>query len=166
MLNEPRNTLGRTEEAVEMVVADPALIDDLYCCYFQPDEWVRLRVSSSFKRLWRADEGMVAPFIEGFVSEVSKIDQPSVNWTFAQMCDELGHLLSDQQRSEATGQLKGYLDNSDDWIVQNSSIETLSRWASEDAALKHWLMPKLHTFTQSPRKSVARRASKWLDKLS
>ena len=89
MLDEPKNTLGRTEEVVEMVLEKPELIEYLYQCYFQPDEWVRLRVSSSFKRLWRADEELVKPYIAGFVSKVSKTDQPSINWTFAQMCEEL-----------------------------------------------------------------------------
>lgn len=167
MLNEPKNTLGRTEDAVDMVLAQPALIEDLYQCYFQPDEWVRLRVSSSFKRLWRADEGLVDPYIDGFVTRVSAIDQPSINWTFAQMCLELDHRLSKKQRSTAIVRLKHYLEKSDDWIVQNHSIETLGGWAVEDEALASWLRPQLEDFfRQSTRKSVARKAAKWLETLS
>ena len=78
MLNEPKNTLGRTEEVVEIVLKDNRRISELYECYFQPDEWVRLRTSSSFKRIWRADVELFRPFIAGFVAKVSKIDQPSV----------------------------------------------------------------------------------------
>ncbi len=165
MLNEPVNTLGRTEEAVELILADPALIEDLYRCYFQPDEWARLRVSSSFKRLWRADEQLVAPYLDGFVNTVSAINQPSINWTFAQMCRELDHLLTPKQRSTATERLKHYLDNSDDWIVQNSTIETLTHWAVDDPTLATWLKPRLEQFTGSTRKSVAARAGKALDRL-
>lgn len=169
MLDEPKNTLGRTEEAVAMVLANPDLIADLYQCYFQPDEWVRLRVSSSFKRLWRADEQLVAPYLDGFVNDVSKINQPSINWTFAQLCSELDHLLSAEQRTTSCLRLKSYLEDSDDWIVQNTSIEALGQWAAADAGtdpdLSIWLKPRLETLAQSPRKSVARRAASWIEKL-
>ncbi len=148
-----------------MVLADPQLIDDLYSCYFQPDEWVRLRVSSSFKRLWRADEKLVQPYIKGFVYHVSTIDQPSINWTFAQLCRELDHLLTPPQRAEAKERLKGYLERSDDWIVQNATIDTLADWAG-DTTLAAWLGPKLRQLTHSRRKSVATRARKRLDQLT
>jgi len=89
MLAGATNTLGRTEEAVALVLQSPERIEELYQCYFQPDEWVRLRVSSSFKRLWRADPDLVEPYIPGFIADVSKIDQPSANWTFSQLCLEM-----------------------------------------------------------------------------
>ena len=166
MLDEPKNTLGRTEEVVEMVLEKPELIEYLYQCYFQPDEWVRLRVSSSFKRLWRADEELVKPYIAGFVSKVSKTDQPSINWTFAQMCEELDHLLTAPQRATATKRMRGYLETSDDWIVQNCCIATLSKWATADESLAKWLAPKLEGLARSERKSVAKRAAKAIELLA
>lgn len=165
MLRGARNDLGRTEEVVACVLEDPARIDELYDCYFQPDEWVRLRVSSSFKRIWRADEAMFLPFLDRFITDVSTIDQPSAQWTFAQMVLELDAHLSAGQRRTVKGRLKKYLDTSDDWIVQNNSIETLGTWALDDPKLATWLVPHLAAFAASPRKSVARRAQRWLDRL-
>lgn len=165
MLDEPKNTLGRTEEAVAMALADPSLIEHLYSCYFQPDEWVRLRVSSSFKRLWRADQKLVEPYLEGFITDVAAIDQPSVNWTFAQLCLELDHLLTPDQQATATKRLKQYLETTDDWIVQNSTIETLTHWALNDPKLASWLKPHLQRLTESTRRSVAGRATKALNRL-
>ncbi len=165
MLNEPKNTLGRTEEAVTLILENNELIEDLYQCYFQSDEWVRLRVSSSFKRIWRADPTLFKPYIKGFVEKVAFIDQPSVNWTFSQMCLERQDDLSVKQKAAAVSQMKKYLENSDDWIVQNATIETLASWAQQDAALRLWLCPKLQELTISDRKSVAKRAAKWLGKL-
>lgn len=41
MLDEPKNTLGRTEEVVEMVLEKPELIEDLYQCYLElSDDWI------------------------------------------------------------------------------------------------------------------------------
>lgn len=166
MLKEPANTLGRTEEAVAIVLADPARIVELYECYFQPDEWVRLRASSAFKRLWKADVELVLPFLDGFVDDVSAIDQPSVQWTFALMCLDLDNHLTNDQRTTCKARLKSYLENSDDWIVQNNTITTLGTWAKEDTALREWLLPRLKELSESYRKSVARRAIKWLEELT
>lgn len=165
MLNDPTNTLGRTEEAVEAVLADKARIDELYQCYFQADEWVRLRTSSAFKRLWKADVKLVLPFLPGFISDVSKIDQPSVQWTFALMCHDLDSHLTAQQRRTCKSRLKGYLESSGDWIVENNTITALGHWAQSDAQLRKWLLPKLEELAQSHRKSVARRSQKWIDEL-
>ncbi|MFK8013946.1 MAG: hypothetical protein AB8G17_00720 [Gammaproteobacteria bacterium] len=166
MLNEPRNSLGRTEEVVAIVLKDHGRIDELYACYFQPDEWVRLRTSSSFKRIWRADVELFKPFIDRFVKNVSQIDQPSVQWTFSQMCLDLGDHLTSRQVASATKTMRTYLSDSTDWIVQNTTIEALATWAVDDPRLKKWLLPVLRQFAKSDKKSVARRAAKWIDKLA
>ncbi len=166
MLAGATNSLGRTEEVVAIVLEDPMRIEELYDTYFQPDEWVRLRTSSSFKRIWRADPEMFQPYLAGFVKEVSKIDQPSVNWTFAQMCIDLSDRMSGHQRRSAKATLKRYLEESGDWIVQNTTIEALGNWAVEDEGLSDWLVPKLAKFAAGNRKSVAKRAQQWLLKLS
>ncbi len=166
MLNEPVNTLGRTEEVVEIILADNSRIEELYECYFQPDEWVRLRTSSVFKRLWKAEPNLVIPFLDGFVKQVSLIEQPSVQWTFALLCHDLDSHLTERQRRSGKARLKNYLESSDDWIVQNTTIATLGHWASTDEALRSWLIPKLTSLTNSHRKSVVKRSRRWLDELS
>jgi len=162
MLRGATNTLGRTEEVVEIVVADPARVGEVFELYFQDDEWVRLRASSSLKRLWRHDASMVAPFVDRWIGEVAAIDQPSVQWTFAQLLDECAELLSAAQAAAATEHVKRYLEESDDWIVVNSSIQTLGNRAADDAALRKWLLPRLRKQAQSHRKSTAGRATKAL----
>lgn len=165
MLRGARNNLGRTEEVVDVVLETPQRIDELYDCYFQPDEWVRLRTSSSFKRIWRADKDLFLPYLDRFIKDVSKIDQPSVQWTFAEMCSDLDEHLSWMQRRSAKARIKNYLESSDDWIVQNRSIETLSTWALDDPKLQEWIVPKLEVFASGKRKSVAGRAQNWLERL-
>lgn len=166
MLNEPKNSLGRTEEVVAIVLNDPSRLDELYQCFFQPDEWVRLRASSSFKRIWRADAELFGPYLQGWIDDVSAIDQPSVNWTFSQLCTDLGDSFSGTQRSTATKRMKGYLATSDDWIVQNTTMEALGLWAANDTRLKRWLLPHLERLAALDKKSVAKRAAKLLASLS
>jgi hypothetical protein len=45
------NSLGRTIEVVDMVLANSTRLLDLYNCYFSADEIVRLRTSNAIKRI-------------------------------------------------------------------------------------------------------------------
>ncbi|MEO0972431.1 MAG: hypothetical protein AAFX85_04990 [Pseudomonadota bacterium] len=165
MLAQARNSLGRTEEAVELVLAQPERIEELYQCYFQPNEWVRLRASSAFKRIWRRQVTLFLPYLTRFVDDISLIDQPSVRWTFAQLCLDLDAHLSASQRVTCVQRLQGYLQSTDDWIVQNTTVETLGTWARRDESLRRWLCPRLTVLVAQGRKSVAKRAAGWLERL-
>lgn len=52
------------------------------------------------------------------------------------------------------------LSNHDDWIVLNTCMDTLGKWAKNDAELKQWLIPNLSRLSLDKRKSVAGRAKK------
>jgi len=163
VLRGARNDLGRTEEVVALVLETPSRIDELYQCFFQPDEWVRLRASSSFKRVWRADVELFLPYLDRFIKDVSKIDQPSVRWTFAEMCSDLDGHLTGMQRRSAKARVKKYLEVSDDWIVLNRSIDALALWSASDPKLAEWMRPKMSVLANDERGTVARNAQKWLD---
>jgi len=162
MLRGDSNTLGRTDEVAEIVKAEPSRVNEVFDLYFQDDQWVRLRASSTLKRLWRRDPSMVAPFIDRWISEVASIDQPSVQWTVAQLLDECPELFSNAQAADAESHVKGYIEQSDDWIVINSSIQTLGNRAVDDADLRTFLLPHLKRHAKSSKKSIAGRATKML----
>lgn len=162
MLRGGRNELGRTLEVVEQIEASPARLDELHQCFFQPDAWVRLRATSATKRLWRKHPEWLDPYIESWVSDVSGIEQPSVNWTFAEMCLDLSDRLTAAQRAVAVERMKGYLEHSEDWIVKKRSMATLTTWAKDETRLSNWLQPQLERLADDPRKSVASQATKSL----
>lgn len=166
MLDEPKNSLGRTDEVVAAIEAKPDRMQELYECLLQPDEWVRLRASSTTKRIWKSHPEWLDPYLEGWVADVAAIDQPSVNWTFAQLCFDLADRLTTAQRERARTRLQGYLERSDDWIVLNCVIQTLAAWASTEIELANWLRPHLERLIGDPRTSVARRATRALAQLS
>jgi hypothetical protein len=160
------NSLGRTVEVVEMVLADPAQFEQLYQCYFDGDEVVRLRTSNAVKRLWRERADLVLPYLDHFLNEIAQIDQPSTRWTLAQMFHELDAHLTPTQRAQAVEAVKLSLLKCDDWIVINQSLEALAGWAKTDPDLRAWLTPHLQRFAQDRRKSIASKASRWLKKLN
>ena len=160
------NSLGNKEEVVSEVLADPTKFNDLFVCYFSSDELVRLRVSSAVKRITKAEKQIVIPYIDRLISEISKIDQASTQWTLANLFSILEQDLSENQKNKATDILKNNLQNHTDWIVLNTTMECLFEWSKKEEHLRQWLLPELTRLKNDHRKSVAKRATKYLNVLS
>jgi hypothetical protein len=159
------NSLGNTVEVVNLILADIKKLEDLYQCYFSVDEVVRLRVSNAMKRICREHPDWLFPYIDKFLTEISKINQASTQWTLAQIFLWLEKDMSTVQIETAKEILKINLEKTNDLIVQNTTIETLSTWAKDDEKLRLWIIPRLEKYSKSDRKSVAGRAKKMLNSL-
>ena len=57
------NSLGKTEEVVEIVLANPDRFEELYNCYQSEDEVVRLRTFSAVKRVELKNRDLVLPYV-------------------------------------------------------------------------------------------------------
>ena len=159
------NSLGNTVEIVEEVLAHPSLFDELFHCYFSKDEVVRLRVSNAMKRICKADKTILLPYLDRFLNDIAQIDQASTQWTLAQLFDLMSKDLNSSQLERAKQLLQKNLATHADWIVLNTTIETLGKWAKKDDALKTWILPHLDRLKEDPRKTVAKRANKWYSQL-
>lgn len=160
------NSLGRTDEVVDVVLADRSRLHELYRCYFSSDELVRLRVSSAMKRVTIAEPDWTMDFVDGLQSEIAAIDQASTQWTLALIFDLLASRLSAEQRSRAVEIMQDNLAHHSDWIVLNNSMKVLGQWAKTDPQLANWLQPHAHRLVDDQRKSVASNARKLLDQLT
>lgn len=160
------NSLGRTIEVVEIVLADQARLEELYRCYFSEDEVVRLRTSNGLKRVAKVHLHWLVPYIGRFLDEITPINQASTQWTLADLFGMLSTSMNETQRARAEAHLKHNLATHDDWIVLNSTMKTLGEWGKRDEGLRHWLMPHLERLSKDKRKSVAKRAGKLLDNLT
>jgi hypothetical protein len=154
------NSLGRTIEVVDIVLADSTRLLDLYNCYFSVDEIVRLRTSNAIKRISLENPEWLIPYIDKLISEISNINQPSAQWTLANLFQTLSIFMSESQRNSSKRILQKNLETHTDWIVLNNTMDTLSKWAEKDLTLKEWLLPHLERLAHDPRKSVAGRAKK------
>jgi hypothetical protein len=159
------NSLGNTIQVVDSVLEDKSRLKDLYDCYKSDDEVVRLRVSNAMKRVCRVKPEWVAEYLDGLTTDISKINQASTKWTLATLFMLLDRFMNDVQRSRAIEVMKHNLRTDEDWIVQNTTIESLAHFATQDDKLKVWLIPQLEKMTSNKHKSVARRSEKLLLKL-
>lgn len=159
------NSLGRTVEVVEIVLADRSRLGELYACYQSDDEVVRLRTSNGLKRISREKPAWLVPLIDGFLTEIAELDQASAQWTLADLFQTLAPHMTPAQRQQAEAVLKRNLANHNDWIVLNQTMKTLGEWAKDDPELQHWLVPHLERLSGDGRKSVAKTAAKTLNQL-
>ncbi|NET23766.1 MAG: hypothetical protein F6K07_32745 [Okeania sp. SIO1H5] len=160
------NSLGRTLEVVDQVLNDQGKLEELYQGYFSEDAIVRLRVSSAIKRVAKKRPEWVVPYLDGLQDEIAKIDQASTQWTLAELFRLLQPFLTPIQMKKALTHLKHNLENHSDWIVLNTTMETLFDWSKKDRGLRRWLKPRLERLTKESRKSVAGRASKYLKQIA
>lgn len=160
------NSLGRTLEVVELILADSSRLAELYRCYFDDDEVVRLRTSNAMKRISREHPEWLIPYLDGFITDIAQINQASTQWTLALLFLELEHFLTAAQKQRATALLQHNLATSHDWIVLNNTMETLTSWAKQDSNLRIWLQPHLERLIHDSRKSVSGRAKKLLQTLT
>lgn len=160
------NSLGNTVEVVSQVLKQPEKFNELFHCYFSNDEVVRLRVSNAMKRIAKENKGLVIPYLDRFLNEISLIDQASTRWTLAQLFLMLDKHLAPQQLKNAKKILMTNLRESDDWIVLNMTMETLAKWALKDDELKIELLHRLEQLKKDPRKSVCSKATKKLAQLT
>jgi len=160
------NSLGNTVFVVEMVLADRPLFEQLFNCYFCNDELVRLRVSNALKRLVEIDKNLILPYVGRLINEVALIEQPSVQWTLAQLFQRVQADMSTDQVESATELMKKNLSAHTDWIVLTTTMDTLVRWSAKDKSLALWLVPHLERLSKDSRRSVAGRAIKSLKRLS
>ncbi len=155
------NSLGRTLGVVEIVLANQKKLPELYGCYFSSDEVVRLRTYNAMKRVSLEQPQWLVPHIDGLLTEIAAIDQASTQWTLALLYNTLLAYMTPEQRKGALKVMKHNVDKHTDWIVLNNTMEILTIWAQEDAALKKWLRSRLERHKADERTSVAARARKF-----
>jgi hypothetical protein len=91
---------------------------------------------------------------------VVRLQQPSAQWTIAEILLVLGPSLTVAERVRAIEVMKAHLTTSRDWIVLIKTMETLAEWARADADVRSWLLSRLEELAGDSRKSVGQKAQR------
>ena len=156
------NSLGRTLEVVEAVLADKAQLGQLYESCFDEDDVVRLRAFNAIRRVFTAQPEWFDGYIERFLTDIAGIAHPSAKWTSAQIFLERQDRLSPDQRRRATDILIRTLHEEEDWIALNMAMKTLQYWAKSDRSFVARIEERVRTLADDRRKSVVNGARKLL----
>lgn len=160
-----KNSLGRAEEIVQIVLADHSRLNELYQCLFEDDAWVRMRAVDALEKICRVHPEWLEPYVERLLHEVAAIDQASIQWHLAQMFLEID--LSPAQRKQAIDIMKRNIATKEaDWIVASNTMDALARYVSDDMLPLSELLPLLKVQQTHHSKAVVKRATRLLDELT
>jgi hypothetical protein len=106
----------------------------------------------------------VAAHLDDLLGWVAQIDQASTKWTLSILFVLLDAHMTPPQREAAIALMQANL-HYDDWIVQNTTADSLAHFARQRPELAAWLVPELRMLTTSRHKSVRGRAAKLLASL-
>jgi hypothetical protein len=148
---------------IEAVLHDPTRVDELFERVKDDDAYVRMRASDALEKVCRANASIVQPLQTRVLNEMSAIDQPSVQWHYAQIVDQLQ--LTPQETAKVMGKLQANLEKYDDWITHTITMEVLGHFALQDEALRAYVVPKLEELTKERSVSLSTRACKILKQL-
>jgi len=151
------------QPVIDAVVYDPAKVGELFECVIDEDEYVRMRASDALEKICRSDPSLVQPLKTRVLHEMSVIDQPSVQWHYAQIVDQLH--LNPQETAEVIRKLQSNFEMYDDWITRGITMEVLGNFAVHDDALRAYLMPRLEELTKDKKVSISTHAQKVVKKL-
>tara|TARA_B100000676_G_C17872529_1_gene729432 strand:- start:172 stop:648 length:477 start_codon:yes stop_codon:yes gene_type:complete len=151
---------------VEEVLKQPKRFKQLFDCYLSDDELVRLRTSNAMKCVARENTALLVPYLDAMLDDISKIPQPLVRWTPAQLFVLLTEHMSKPQLVRAKKILKRNLASGSDWTVLTQTMVTLTDWSESDPVLRRWLKPVLEKLCDDERKSVSSKAQKSLTKVT
>jgi len=74
---------------IEAVLHDPTRVGEVFACVKDDDAYVRMCASDALEKVCRANASIVQPLQTRVLNEMSTIDQPSVQWHYAQIVDQL-----------------------------------------------------------------------------
>ena len=150
-------------QVIEAVLHDPTRVGELFECVKDQDAYVRMRASDALEKVCRTNASIVQPLKTRVLNEMSTIDQPSVQWHYAQIVDQLH--LTPQETAQVISKLQANFETYDDWITRTITMEVLGHFALQDEALRAYLIPQLEELTKERRVSLSTRARKILKQL-
>ena len=123
-----KNSLGRVNDVIEQVLANPSRLEEVYKVLFHDDAWVRMRAADAFEKVCRIHPDWIQPYIDKIQSDLSSSEQASIRWHIAQIYLQVE--LNDTQKAHAMQWLKDILKSpAIDWIVSANCMTTLAHFA-------------------------------------
>lgn len=159
------NSLGRTDEVIELVLSDKHRLDELYDCLFDEDAWLRMRAADALEKVCRRRPDWLAPYIDRLLGDFTASSQPSIRWHLAQILGEVE--LTAAQKCSAITWLKRVLSTEDvDWIVAANAMDTLVQFTKDGSLSVAEAVPLLRVQQSHKSAAVIKRANKLLDELA
>lgn len=158
-----RRSVGRVDEVVASVLAEPSSFETLFYGMLHGDPVVRMRSADAVEKVTARRPEYLRAFKPILLGEVAGSRQQEVRWHVAQMVPRLE--LSALEREAVEGILLEYLED-DSRIVKTFTMQALSDLAERDAELRARVLPILEDLTATGSPAMRSRGEKLLKRLT
>jgi hypothetical protein len=141
-----RRSIGRSEEVVADVLADPSLFGAVFAGLADEDPIIRMRAADVVEKVSAKHPECLASFKHTLLGPVAAIEQQEVRWHVAQMIPRLD--LDAGERSLAVDILLGYTEDQSK-IVKTFAMQALADLALVDDGLRARVVPTLVELTET-----------------
>jgi hypothetical protein len=155
-------SIGRSNEVVAEVLANPALFETLFNGMLADDPLVRMRAADAVEKITARQPELLTPYKDRLLEEVSQSEQQEVRWHVAQLLPRL--TLTPVERQEALAILETYLEDKSK-IVKTFAMQTLADLAEQDPTLRPAIIARLETLTASGSPAMRSQGRKLLARL-
>lgn len=157
-----RRSIGRVDEVVADVLADPSLFGVVFEAMLDDDPLIRMRCADAVEKITVEHSEYLHPYKERLIQQVAKIDQQEVRWHVAQLFSRLE--LGPAERRVVMDILTDYLTDKSR-IVKTFSMQSLADIAERDAELREPIIHQLEELTRTGSPAMKSRGRKLLAKL-
>jgi hypothetical protein len=157
-----RRSIGRVEEVIADVLAEPRLFAELFDCMISDDPAVRMRAADAAEKISVKQPDWLQPFKNRLLGEIAAIDQQEVRWHVAQMIPRLELDIREQVLAQKI--LTSYL-NDKSRIVVTFAMTALAQLASDNPQLQPKVIKLINELSRTGSPAIQTRARKLLTKL-
>lgn len=157
-----RRSIGRSDEVVAEVLAEPALFPLLFEGMLNDDPLIRMRAADAVEKITARQPDYLQPYKNELIEQVARINQQEVRWHVAQLLPRLA--LTSAEIARAVEILLTYLDNPSK-IVKTFAMQALADLAGQEASLRPQVISVLTELTQTGSPAMQSRGRKLLRRL-
>lgn len=158
-----RRSIGRVEEVVAEVLAEPSLFGVLFDGLLTEDPLIRMRAADAVEKITAQQPDYLQPYKSMLLERVAKIPQQEVRWHVAQLLPRLE--VSQAEETAIVEILHSYLAD-DSKIVKTCAMQALADLAKRNSALRPDVLPLLEELAATGSPAMQSRGRKLLAKLS
>jgi HEAT repeat protein len=158
-----RRSIGRSDEVVADVLADPALFGILFEGMLSDDPLVRMRAADAVEKITARRPDYLRPYKTRLLEEVAAVEQQEVRWHLAQIFSRLE--LDSGERATVYAILLTYLED-ESKIVKTFSMQALADLAGQDETYRPLVIAILEKQTAAGSPAMQSRGRVLLKKLS
>ncbi len=139
-------SIGKSNEVVKIVLANPKLFPDLFSGLFESDPIVRMRAADAVEKITVLKPELLQKFKNQLLERAAIIEQQEVQWHVAQLIPRLKLTKSDVTKVRKI--LDTYLKTTSSNIVRVMALQALADLASQGKIDKEEIIKRIEQYAE------------------